>query len=87
MPRTVKDYKQSLKYANERAEEKQKWGEKWQNYAWDLQAKLDTALDRLQTIAEGRYYTHESDGSASNKDQITAAIALKKVARMQERKP
>lgn len=84
---TIKDLKLKLKWANERVEEKNAWGTRWQNYAYDLQSKLDVALDRLQTIAEGRYYTNEGNGTESNRDRITAAIGLKRIARMQERKP
>lgn len=87
MARTIKDYRTSLKYANERVESKEQEKTKWQLYAWDLEAKLDVTLDRLQTIAEGRYYTGECEATSSDRNRITAAVGLRKVARMRERKP
>lgn len=79
--------KQSLKSAKELAEDRYERTEAWRKYAVDLEAKLTCAIERLTTISEGRYYPTESESTSSNKDQATAANGLKRIARMQERKP
>ena len=83
--KTILDYRYDLKCAKEYVDSESRRADKWMNFSYDLQAKLDVALDRLETIAEGRHYPIES-GNAENKDRITAAVGLKKIARMQERK-
>lgn len=83
---TVANLKKDLKWEKESVRFKEGERVKWMNYAFDLQAKLDYALDRLTTIAEGRYFPSEIEAGASNKDQKTAIISLKKIARMQERR-
>lgn len=86
---TIEDVRQRLKWAKSGEERNQKWGERWRDHAFDIQAKLDLAIERLRIISIGASYPAER-GIADNSEvmlQKTAAIGLAKIARMQERKP
>ncbi len=85
--KTIKQYKQQVKSLKEQYECNNAWGTRWMNYANDLNAKLDAALKRLETISKGHYYTEELSADTENKSEKTAIIGLRKISRMQERKP
>ena len=55
------------------------------NYNTDLIFKINIALDRLSIISTGRFF--ESEKIDGDQAAYTAALGLKKIARMQERKP
>ena len=77
----IAQLKQKLSWSKIDYESEKSRCEKFRQYAYDLEQKLNIALDRLEVIAEGRTYVGE------NTSKETAAIGLKKIARMHERKP
>jgi hypothetical protein len=86
---TIKDVKKDLKWAREVIQDEQKRIDAWRDYAFDLQAKVDHALERLRIISIETYYANECNpfDSTETRAQKTASHGLKKIAGMKERKP
>lgn len=85
--KTKKQYLEQIRQLKAQSDSRNAWGYKWMNYAHDLSAKLDVALARLETISKCQYYADEMNSNTENKAEKTATIGLRKIARMQERKP
>lgn len=85
----VKTLKQYLQLARAATTDERDKYEKWRQYAFDLDAKLRVAIDRLQCNADGSYYKGECSETLTEdqRSKKTAIYGLMKIARMQERKP
>jgi predicted nuclease with TOPRIM domain len=86
---TIRDVKKDLKWAREVIQDEQKRVDAWRDYAFDLHAKLEQALERLRIISIETYYANECNSfdSTEARAQKTASHGLKKIAGMKERKP